>query len=304
MDLSAAKAFYVLARCLDYGGMTLFIGGLFFLAVLWPAGGDSRKARGLLVTGWVAGFLGTAAGIGLEGAWVAQRPPGALFDWSLISQVLDVDFGRIWFAKLLLWVLGGVVLAGVLQRGRSAAESTGWRVGAGAVAVGLLRTTGLTGHSSESAHPLLTEIADFVHLAGICAWIGGLGMLLFGVLSRRDPEELAAVVPRYSKLAMVSVLLVIVAGTVLAWQTLGSVGHLFNTGYGRILLVKLSVLLVVLVVAQGSRSWVARRLDFAVVLRGDAGTVRPFVYSVAAETTLVIVVLLAASFLVTASPGR
>jgi putative copper export protein len=91
---------------------------------------------------------------------------------------------------------------------------------------------------------------------------------------------------------------------VLAWQTLGGLGRLFTTDYGQILLVKLAVLAVVLLAAQGSRSWVARRLDFAVVLRGDAATVRPFVYSVAAETTLVVVVLLAASFLVTASPGR
>jgi putative copper export protein len=91
---------------------------------------------------------------------------------------------------------------------------------------------------------------------------------------------------------------------VLGWQTIGSVGRVFTTDYGRVLLIKLAVLALVLLIAQGSRSWVSRRLDFAVVLRGDAATVRPFVYSVAAETALVIVVLLAASFLVTASPGR
>jgi putative copper export protein len=100
------------------------------------------------------------------------------------------------------------------------------------------------------------------------------------------------------------VLVVIVAGSVLALQTLGSVGRVFTTDYGRVLLAKLAVLAVVLLIAQASKSWVARRLDFAVVLRGDAAAVRPFVYSVAAETTLVVVVLYAASLLVTASPGR
>ncbi|HEY2062666.1 MAG TPA: CopD family protein [Amycolatopsis sp.] len=304
MDLSSAKAWYVLARCVDYFGLTLFAGGLFFLAVLWPAGGNERRARAVVVTGWCLGLAGTLAGIGLEGAWAAQRPAADFLDWDLIGQVLTVDFGRIWFAKALLWLLGGVVLAGLLQRGRAAATSAGWRVGAGVVVLGLLRTTGLTGHSVESTHPLLTQLADLGHLAGICTWIGGLAMLLFGVLARREPGVLAAVVPRYSKLAMVSVLVVIVAGVVLAGQTVGSVGRVFTTGYGQILLVKLALLAVVLLIAQGSKSWVARRLDFAVVLRGDAATVRPFVYSVAAETVLVIVVLLAASFLVTASPGR
>ncbi|MFE0025010.1 copper resistance D family protein [Amycolatopsis sp. NPDC059021] len=304
MDLTPAKAWYVLARCVDYFGLTLFAGGLFFLAVLWPEGAEQRGTRRVLTTGWVLGLAGTLAGIGLQGAWSAQRPAGDLFSWDLIRQVLDVHFGQVWFAKALLWLLGGVVLAWVLQRGRAAATTTAWRVGAGAIVLGLLRASGLTGHAVESKRPLLTQLADFVHLAGISAWIGGLAVLLFGVLARRDADELARVVPRYSKLAMVSVLLVIVAGVVLAVETIGPPGRVLTTSYGRILLVKLAVLAVVLLIAQGSKSWVARRLDFAVVLRGDAAVVRPFVYSVAAETTLVLVVLFAASFLVTASPGR
>ncbi len=298
------KTWYVLARCVDYFGMTLFAGGLFFFAFLWPPGAEHSRARKVVGIGWLLGLAGTVAGLGLQGAWAAQRPAADLFDWDLLGQVLDTQFGRVWFAKALLWLLAGVVLADLLQRGRSAAKSTAWRVGAGVVTLGLLRTTGLTGHAVESGRPLLTQVADLVHLAGICAWIGGLAVLLFGVLSRRDPGELAAVVPRYSRLAMLSVLAVVVAGVVLAWQTVGSWDRLSTTDYGRTLLVKLLVLAFVLVIAQGSKSWVSRRLDFAVVLRGDAATVRPFVYSVAAETALVIVVLLAASLLVTASPGR
>ncbi|WP_020672205.1 copper resistance D family protein [Amycolatopsis nigrescens] len=304
MDLTSAKAWYVLARCVDYAGMTFFVGGLFFLAVLWPAGGRHPGARRLLTAGWAAGLLGTVAAIGFYGAWSAQRPPGDAFDWDLLNQVLTVQFGRVWFVKALLWVLAAVVLTDLLQRGAAAARSTAWRVGAGAVSLGMVRTTGLTGHSAEGSEPLVSQLADLAHLAGVCAWIGGLGMLLFGVLTRRDPHELAEVVPRYSRLAMVSTAVIAVAGTVLALQRLGSVGELFGTDYGLLLLLKLGVLAVVLLIAQRSRAWVARRLDFAVVLRGDAGVVRPFVFSVAAETTLVIVVLLAASFLVTASPGQ
>ncbi|HVV13578.1 copper resistance D family protein [Amycolatopsis sp.] len=304
MDLTPTKTLYIVARAVDYFGMTLFLGGLFFLALLWKGGADQGRARKVVVVGWVLGFVGTIAAVGLEGAWIAQRPPSDFLDWDLISQVLDVHFGQIWFARTLLWLLGGVVLAQLLQRGRFAAGSPAWRTGLAVVGFGLLRTTGMTGHASESARPVLAQIADFLHVLGICAWLGGLVMLLFGLLSRRKPDELSAVLPRYSKLAMGSVLLIIAAGVVLTWQTLGSVAKLFSTDYGRTLLVKIVVLLVVLLVAQGSRGWVNRRLDFAVVLRGQSGTVRPFVYSVAAETVLVIVVLVAASLLVTASPGR
>lgn len=142
MELTSAKALYVLARGVDYFGMALFIGGLFFLAVLWPRGGDISRARSVVVTGWVLGFLGTVSAIALHGAWMAGGSAGAMFDGELISRVLDLRFGRVWFAKSLLWVLAGVALADLLQRGERAATSLAWRVGAAAVCLGLIRTTG------------------------------------------------------------------------------------------------------------------------------------------------------------------
>jgi copper transport protein len=304
VSVSWAHAAYVLARGLDYLGTAVFLGGLAFLAAVWPAGAGVAGARRLVGTGWVLGIIGTVAAIGLEGVWASGRPVADAFDTALLSQVLDVHFGRVWFARALLWVLAGVVLAGLLRGGARSARSLAWRVGAGAVGLGLLRTSGMTGHATDAPSPGWAQAADLVHLVGICLWIGGLAMLLFGVLPRRRPDELGTVVPRYSRLAMISVGLIVIAGVVLALQVLGSVEAVLHTGYGRLLLVKVGIVALVLLVAQASRGWVARRLDFAVVLRGDAATVRPFVYSVAAETVLVVFVLIAASFLVTASPGR
>ena len=304
MTVTVERAAYVLARGLDYFGGALFLGGLAFLALLWPAGAKTPGARRVVATGWLFGLLGTVAAIGLEGVWVSDRPFGDAFSTDLLNQVLDLEFGRVWFARALLWVLAGVVLADLLRRGEQAARSTAWRVGAGAVGLGLLRTNGMVGHAVDAPKPVWAQLAGLVHLTGIVLWVGGLAVLLVGVLPRRRPDELAHVVPRYSRLAMVSVALIVTGGLVLAWQVVGSVGVVFTTDYGRLLLVKLAIFALVLVIAQASRGWVAHRLDFAVVLRGDAATVRPFVYSVAAETTLVVFVLVAASLLVTASPGR
>ncbi|HWE92288.1 MAG TPA: CopD family protein [Pseudonocardiaceae bacterium] len=300
---STAKTAYVAARVIDYLGTALFLGGGVFVAWLWPAGGQVRAARRLLILGWSAGLVGTVAAIGLEGAWTNQSSPGTAWHWSLIEQTLKLDFGREWSAKALLWVLAGVVLADLLRRGERAAVSLPWRVGFAAIGLGILRVTGLTGHAADAHYPALSEVADLVHLAGMSLWIGGLAVLLFAVLPRRQPAELAALLPRFSKLAMGSVLTVIVAGTVLAWQLVGGFGALVDTTYGELLLTKIALLVVILVAAQGSKAWITHRLDFAVVLRGDAATVRPFVLSVAVETALVLLVLIAASFLVTAYPG-
>jgi copper transport protein len=111
-------------------------------------------------------------------------------------------------------------------------------------------------------------------------------------------------VPRYSALAMCCVVTVIASGAVLAWRIVGTLDGLTSTTYGHILLVKVALLVAVLGVAYGSKTWVAHRLDFAALLPGEAGIVRPFVLSVAAETTIVVLVLTVASFLVTADPGR
>jgi copper transport protein len=302
-DASAHTA-YVVARAADYLGTALFLGGAVFVAFAWPDGATVRATRRLLAGGWVLGLLGTVAAIGLEGAWAAQDPPSAALHWPVVQQVLGLDFGREWAAKALLWLLAGVVLADLLRRGAAAARSSAWRVGAGAVGLGLLRITGLTGHASDAHDSTLAAVADLVHLIGMSVWVGGLAVLLVGVLPRREPEELAVVVPRYSTLAMVSVLAVVGGGVVLAWQLVGGFGALLHTTYGHLLLLKIALLVVILVAAAGSRGWVAHRLDFAVVLRGDAATVRPFVRSVAVETALVLLVLVAASFLVTADPGR
>ena len=303
-DSSAAYPFYVLSRAADYIGTGLFLGGLAFIAAIWPEGGYHPVARRVLTAGWLTGLVATLAAIDLEGAWAAGRPSGALFDWGLFMQVLDLRFGTVWLARALFWLLATVLLAWLLQRGPQAAVSFPWRVSVIAVGVGLLRTSGLTGHASDAPMSALAQIADLAHIGGMALWFGGLVMMLLAVLPRRDPVELAEVVPRYSTLAMGCVVAIVLGGAVLAWQVLGSPEHLFDTSYGQLLMIKLGLFAGVMAVAQLSKNWVARRLDFAVILRGDVVTVRPFVYSVTAEAVLVVLVLFVASFLVTAAPGR
>ncbi|GAB3884714.1 hypothetical protein GCM10029964_046160 [Kibdelosporangium lantanae] len=215
--MTDAKSFYIMARVVDYVGVGLFLGGCAFVALIWPAGAGDWRTRRLLGIGWFLGISGTVAALLWQSVWAAQRP----LDWSVVEQLLSVQTGRVWAAKALLWVLATVVLADLLRRRAEAARSMAWRVGAIVVGLGLLRMSGLTGHAQDAPQRTLTEVAALLHLTGICAWFGGLAVLLLGVLPRRRPEELATVVPRYSRLALASVVLVVLAGTTLAWQLVG-----------------------------------------------------------------------------------
>ncbi|OIK02875.1 copper resistance protein [Streptomyces monashensis] len=291
-------------RWAGYLALALYVGGLAFLALLWPQGTQDRRTRRILTVAWTGGLASALAAPGLQGAYGAMGTLGDAFRLSTYQDLLSTEVGVVAACRLLMWVLAAIVLAALLQGGEQAARSPGWRVGALTIALGLLRTTGMAGHNAEGTRPGWGAIADLVHLLGVSVWLGGLTLLLLGVLPRRRPEELSAAVAGYSTLAFVSVAAVAVAGAVLAWQIVGSFGALFHTGYGRLLLLKLAVLAAVLLIAQGSRSWVRTRLDIAVLLRGDRAIVRPFVYSVAAETGLVLVILAATSLLVTSAPGR
>ncbi|MEU0950325.1 copper resistance protein CopC [Streptomyces canus] len=291
----------VAVRWAGYLALALFVGGLAFVALLWPGGTYEPRARALLGLAWTGGLLATVAAVGLQGAYASLGSLRDALRPATYADVLATEPGVVLAARGLMWVLAAVVLTALLQ---GAARSPGWRVGALAVAFGLLRTTGMTGHNSEGSEPTWGAVADFVHLLGAALWIGGLAMLALAVLPRRRPAELAEVVPGYARLAALSVTGIVGAGLVLAWQVVGSFGGLLHTSYGHLLLVKTAVLGCVLLAAYASRQWVRTRLDLAVLLRGDAATVRPFGYSVAAETGLVLVVLAVTSLLVTADPGR
>ncbi|MGW6935235.1 copper resistance D family protein [Lentzea sp. NPDC054927] len=291
----AARSWFLFARSFDYLGTVLFIGGTAFIAWLWPDGADSARSRRLIAFGWVCGFAGTVAGLCLNAAWVAGRPPSAALDWSVLVPLFDAPFGRVWFARALLWLLALVVLADLTRRGARAARSLSWRVGAGAVALGVVRTNGMTGHVLDL--PGWSQAVVFAHLLVVCLWVGGLIVLLLAVLPARDRDVLAEVLPRYSRLAMVSVAVLTVMGALLAWRLVGSMNGLLHTGYGRLLLLKLALFAALLLIGFASKTWVDRRLRVA-------ATTRVLALSVTAETVLAVVVLGVAAFLVTTSPGR
>src|SRR3954451_24963006 len=204
---------YGIDRGFLYAGIALLLGGAVFLAAVWPTGRDDRRARWLVWSGWITVFVTTGFGIALEGVYGAGLPLSDVFDTTVLRDELDTRYGHIALIRLALLVLAIPLLRVLLQR-RPAAEHPlrwWWKLSALVGGAGVAGTPGIAGHASTGIQTGLAIPADLVHVAGMACWLGGLVLLCFAVLPRRDADELRAVLPRYSALALGAIVALVVS---------------------------------------------------------------------------------------------
>jgi copper transport protein len=103
------------------------------------------------------------------------------------------------------------------------------------------------GHTVARGPWALHSVVNLVHLGAAAVWGGGVfAMTTIAWMRRRRSERvgMAAMVVRFSSIATVSLVAVIVAGLVMTWMILDTQGDLFGTRWGRILVAKTAVVAV------------------------------------------------------------
>jgi copper transport protein len=128
----------------------------------------------------------------------------------------------------------------------------------------------------------------------------------------QDGEDIATstarMVSRFSTMAGLSLVLLVVAGTVMAWEELGGFSALGSTDYGRALLIKIGIVLLVLIGAAYNRFRLLPQIEHdeqamsGRELHGSAW--RHLTTSVIAEVVLIVVVLGVTSVLVNITPPK
>jgi copper transport protein len=118
--------------------------------------------------------------------------------------------------------------------------------GAAAAAAETLLVPGASGHPAQTTPRGLALTLDWLHLASGSLWLGGLAGLL--VLWRSLPVAtrlagLVVAVPRFSNVALASVLVLTGSGTVAAYLHLPTLASLWQTSYGQAILIKVGLLL-------------------------------------------------------------
>jgi copper transport protein len=138
--------------------------------------------------------------------------------------------------------------------------------GALLAAAAVLIVPGAAGHAGQASPRGLTLALDWVHLAAGSLWMGGLlGLLIIwrAVPAVRRVPALSVVVPRFSNVALVSVILLGAAGIGETIIHMPAVNALWETGFGRAILVKAGLLIAALALAAGNLLRTKPQLDAA-----------------------------------------
>lgn len=196
-------------------------------------------------------------------------------------------------AGLAAVVLTAGVAVALLGRAREPVLAA---VGAALVVASLLPV----GHTRSYGPWWLVLTADLVHVSAGALWWGGL--LGLGLVLAAGPalrvRDRAAAVTRFSAAALVTLVALVLAGLALFWRIAGSLPALWETGYGRAVLVKVLLLLPVIGAAAWNRRVLVRRLSG----REAASAALVLRRTVAFEAVTIAAVLVATGVLVGQTP--
>ncbi len=224
---------------------------------------------------------------------------------ALFLLATETQFGRVWLIRMAL-----LIVIAVLVKAKPAANL--WAL-VFALSSGLLAGLAFAGHAAAAggAEFVLQVCADAVHLLAGGVWLGGLVplALLLRQCNRWDDATSLAVAKeatrRFSTLALASVIVLIGTGLYNAWNLVGGFAPLFGTHYGKLLLVKLGLLLPLL--ATGAVNLL--RLKPTIVATGDraretGAALRSLRHNVIIEVFLGLAILLIVGHMGITPPAR
>ncbi len=314
----------VAARWLGYLATLALAGGfLFRQAVLAPALATIASTRGrradrldaheirfrrLGLAATAVLIVATLVGMAFQAANAAEVPTWEVLGGPL-PQLLATRLGLFWQTRLLLAVLIGLALW--RARGRAL-----WWIGL-AMGAALLAAMSLTSHAAAIPSGAWLGVAvDWVHQGAAAAWVGGLvsfalivPVVLRPLRTDQRTRALAAIIPRFSALAIVAVALLALSGAFQAWLQVSSWAA-FATLYGGALLAKLALLTPLLLLGAINLLVARPRFARAALERGRRLgeyarlLIGRFRLAVAAEAALGVGVLLATAVLTASEPAR
>ncbi|WP_181176695.1 MULTISPECIES: copper resistance CopC/CopD family protein [unclassified Mesorhizobium] len=228
-----------IGKVLLYTGLFLGVGGAFALA--WLAG-EARAGQRFVTAAVLCGLVAAPLSLGFQGLDALGAPLSHLAQPVIWRTGLGTSFGWTVLIALIALGLGLLSLAGPRVVARPFAL-------AGLAGVGVALAA--SGHASAAEPQWLTRPLVFLHGVGIAFWAGALVPL--GLALKGSSAHAAPFLRRFSRLIMPVVAALAVAGVVLAVIQVQTPVALVDTAYGRLLLVKLALLVFLFTLAAVNR---------------------------------------------------
>ncbi len=267
-----------------------------------------RITRGSAVLVVLAIGAGLAA-LAYQTAVVSGRTGAVLEPASVARVLLDTQAGRIWLVRHSLLVL---IAAFIFLRPRVLFGVDWFAVRVevallAALALGLVAAASHAAAVTPDATGAMT--VDALHLLAAGVWVGGL-LPLGALLARASREEGADARPyavittrRFSWLALACVVVLVLTGVANAVVQIGGVPALVGTAYGRLLLVKLAILLPILLLGALNRRVLIPRLSGEALSVGRPA-MRLLARGVFLESALALALLAMVALMGVTPPGR
>jgi copper transport protein len=267
---------FAVVRFVAYCCFALLAGAVAFVLWCWPAGASNPLVLRLTMGAW-SGLAGSVLGaVLLQGVYGAGEGVSKVFWPNVLHATLHSRYGESLGIRLLLVIVALFVftsILGNLRVGRrvSVRASVTW----GVLAAALAATWAAADHAGVGMQVPLSLVSDTIHLSSVALWLGGLTMLATIVLRRsratgakvagRPPggkarlatEDTVQAVERFSPIALACVGAILLTGTYQAWRGVGTWPALFDTTYGRLLLIKIGAMCVLIALGYVARIRIA-----------------------------------------------
>jgi copper transport protein len=299
-----------IVRFLTFVGALVFLGGLVFARWRWPESIARRDVRRLLVLAVGIGLVGTVVSIPFEAGYASGGGWSKMFDHDALQQVLDARYGHALVVRIILLIaLLPFALLRIRHPGARARIPVEVVVGLGSL--GVLATFAYAGHASTGRWTTAGVILDLAHLTGVSFWLGGIVVLAVVLRTLDDVPVIMGATERFARLALPAMALIVLSGIVQGWRQLRTWSALWDTDYGRLLVVKSLVVVSIVIVASATRDILRddvvprlRRTEAPASGVGtvDAGVVAQLRNAVWVEVLLAGIVLGVTAALVVAAP--
>lgn len=300
----------IAARWLTFLSMMVLAGSSLFMILVWQPAVQQTGIGGNLKPKWSRLPLYSILLLLISSIfWLllqSGQAAGAAFatPWNpVVGQVLfTTRFGAAWSARILL----AVAMLLVLPKASSRRDRL---IGLG-VSILMLLTVSIGSHGAAQPKSTLPIMSDLIHLTAASVWVGGLVHFIIGLFAVRTldeaerPKLTAALIPKFSAMALVSVATLTLTGLYASVLQVGSIDGLLNTVYGRTLIIKLALVVPMVMLGAINLLVTTPNMKQAAEQNSDSPWVGRFRKLVSSEVTLGIAVLLSVAVLTSLSPAQ